>query len=52
MEQSQNSDIDSVLTTIMKKQTEVEMETGYIAERVEELGKKVYKVERKLENCE
>ncbi|MDP4164655.1 MAG: hypothetical protein Q8898_16290, partial [Bacillota bacterium] len=50
MEQSQNSDVISLLKTIAKKQSEVELEYGYIAERVEDLGKKVFKIEKKLEN--
>lgn len=50
MEETQNSDVVALLKTIKNNQEKGEIETGYLAERVEELSKKVYKIERKIEN--
>ncbi|CAH0346516.1 hypothetical protein [Bacillus sp. CECT 9360] len=49
LEDIQKPEVMSLLKTVLKKQEEIELETGYFAERVEELGRKVYKIERKLE---
>ncbi|RFU60997.1 hypothetical protein [Bacillus sp. V59.32b] len=50
LEDSQKSEVMKLQKNILKKQEEMEIDTGYLAQRVEELARKVYKIERKLKD--